>query len=67
MWHNVFFGWLGKVLVLKYGGPRLYAKVKYLVLGMILGEVMAVIGWNVFAAIRGYLGLTYQVCDILPK
>ena len=67
MWHNVFFGWLAKVLVLKYGGPRLYAKAKHAVIGLIMGEVVAVIAWNLFAAMRAVMGMTYYRVEILPK
>ena len=67
MWHNVFFGWLAKVLVLKYGGSRLYTKVKNAFIGLIMGEVVAVMAWNLFAAIRGFMGLMYYRPEILPK
>jgi hypothetical protein len=67
MWHNVFFGWLAKVLVLKYGGSRIYAKAKHAFLGLIVGEVVAVMAWNLFAAIRGFMGMIYFPPEILPK
>jgi len=67
MWHNVFFGWLAKLLVLKYGGSRLYSKAKNAFIGLIMGEVVAVIVWNLFAAIRGFMGLMYYRPEILPK
>jgi hypothetical protein len=67
MWHNVFLGWLLKVLVLKYGGPDLYRKVSKAVIGVIVGEILALIGWNLFGAIRAAMGMAYHTTDILPK
>jgi hypothetical protein len=67
MWHNVFFGWLAKVLLLKYGGSRLYTKAKNAVIGLIVGEVAAVMAWNLFAGIRAFMGMVYYRPDILPK
>ena len=67
MWHNVFFGWLAKVLVLKYGGSRIYTKVKNAFIGLIMGEVVAVMAWNIFAAIRAVMGMVYYRPEILPK
>ena len=38
MGYNAFIAWTLKVVVLKYGGPRLYNTVKPLFLGMIIGQ-----------------------------
>ena len=37
LWFNMFLAWLFKVLVLKYGGVRLYRKTRPFFIGMILG------------------------------
>ena len=37
LWFNVLLSWLFKVIVLKYGGVRLYMKTRPFFLGMILG------------------------------
>jgi hypothetical protein len=67
IWHNVFIGWLAKVLVLKYGGPRLYKKVRNAFIGLVMGEVVAVIVWDLYAGMRAIMGLTYFPVEILPK
>ena len=38
-WSSMCLGWLLKLLILRYGGARLYHKLRPLFLGMVLGEV----------------------------
>ena len=40
MWFSVFVAWLIKVLILKYGGTRLYSHMRPMFLGLILGELV---------------------------
>jgi hypothetical protein len=43
-WFPCFVAWLLKVLILRYGGMRLYARARPFFLGMVLGEfTMAVL------------------------
>ena len=44
-WISVMFGWLIKVLILRYGGARLYRQAQPLFLGLIVGEVIAAVFW----------------------
>jgi hypothetical protein len=67
MWHNVFFGWLAKVLVLKYGGSKLYTKIKIAFIGLVMGEVLALVAWNTFSGVRALMGMDYFRVEILPK
>ena len=45
----------------------IYTKVKNAFIGLIMGEVVAVMAWNIFAAIRAFLGMVYYRPEILPK
>lgn len=38
LWFSIFVGWLLKSFILRYGGRRLYVRVRPLFLGLILGE-----------------------------
>jgi hypothetical protein len=56
MWLSVFVAWLIKSLILKYGGSRLYAFMKPMFLGLILGELVVGGFWVVvdyFTGMRG--------------
>jgi hypothetical protein len=40
LWYPFFLGWLCNHLVLHYGGTSLYNKVRYLFIGLILGDFL---------------------------
>jgi len=42
-WFSIFLGWLFKTLVTKYGNKEVYAKVRGLFLGVIVGELIIVV------------------------
>jgi hypothetical protein len=65
-WASVFFGWLLKALVLKYGGAGLYRRARPFFIGVIMGEVIAAIFWVLEPAIRALLGLEYVPVQIQP-
>lgn len=66
VWFNVFLGWLAKVLMLRYGGARLYTSARPFFIGLIMGEVAAVAFWVIVSGARGMAGLPYEIVDILP-
>ena len=65
-WVSVFFGWLAKVLVLKYGGARLYRKARPMVAGLIMGEVLAAVFWAIVPVVLVLLDKPYMVVKIQP-
>jgi len=66
VWFSVLLGWLIKVLVVRYGGARAYRTVRTLFMGLIIGEVVAVVFWVSVAGIVAALGYEYKVVSILP-
>jgi len=66
VWVSVFLGWLAKVLILRYGGARLYRRAQATFIGLILGEVFAMAFWTSTTAFLAACGRPYQVVEILP-
>jgi hypothetical protein len=66
MWFSILVGWLAKVVVLRLGGSKLYTDAKPFVLGLIVGESMAIGFWMLLAMILSALGIPYQTIRVLP-
>jgi len=66
IWQNVFFGWLIKNLLLKYGGSRAYTSAKPFFIGAVVGELLALFLWSGLAAVLALKGLEYHSVTILP-
>ena len=62
VWISVFIAWLSKLIILKYGGPRLFTKVRPFFLGLIAGQFVVMGVWLIidhFTGMKGnQLGLT---------
>ena len=58
LWVNMFIAWLIKVLVLKYGGVRLYLKTRPFFMGMILGYFTP---GGFYLIIDHFTGMTWNV------
>ena len=62
LWFSIFVGWLGKTLILRYGGTRAYTRARPFFLGLVLGEYTAAFLWLLIdgmAGVRGFsIGLT---------
>ena len=54
-----FLGWVIKVLVTKYGGTRLYGRLKPLMIGLIAGEILG-------AVLPCIVGAIYYACTGEP-
>ncbi|WFS62934.1 hypothetical protein LF599_01865 [Pseudodesulfovibrio thermohalotolerans] len=58
LWYPFFLGWLCNHLVLHYGGTRLYNKVRFLFIGLILGDFLM---GGVYAVIGMFSNQAYSV------
>ena len=58
-WPSMFLGWLIKVLLLRYGGSRLYRRARGFFLGLIAGEVLAAVFWFLMAWMLAMQGKPY--------
>ena len=56
VWVNVFLAWLIKFIVLKYGGPRLFARSRPLFLGLITGQFVVAGVWLIIDYFTGMVG-----------
>ena len=56
IWPSVFFAWLCKALILKYGGARLYVRLRPLFLGMVLGSFGTAGIWLIIDLCTGMTG-----------
>lgn len=65
-WVSIFLGWLLKVLILRYGGVRVYRAAQPAILGLIMGEVFAAVVWGIEPVLRLAAGHTYVVLPIQP-
>jgi len=50
-WSHYFMAWLAKVIVLRYGGMRLYRRSLPLVMGVILGDIVSQTVWSLGASL----------------
>jgi hypothetical protein len=64
---SIFLGWFLKVLILRYGGARIYRGAQPFFLGLIIGEVVAAIVWSIVPGVLGgLLGLPYEELKVQP-
>lgn len=66
LWFSVLIGWLAKVMIVKFGGARLYQNAKPFFLGIIIGEAIAAGGWMLVGIVLSSLGVTYYPIHVLP-
>lgn len=56
VWFSVFLAWLVKVLVLKYGGPRIFKTTRFFFLGLVLGQFVIAGVWLLVDLVTGMRG-----------
>ena len=66
VWMSVAAGWLLRVVLILFGGVRLYRKLRPLFIGLIVGEVLAAIVWFSVSGILAFYGQPYKIVSILP-
>jgi hypothetical protein len=47
LWFSLFLGWLFKLLTIRYGGLRGYVRFRPLFLGIIMGDVLGAVLWQI--------------------
>jgi len=58
LWFSIFLAWLLKLLVMKYGGPKLFRRSRPFFLGLILGQFSIAGFWLI---IDFFTGMTDNV------
>lgn len=53
LWFSMLLGWLVKMVILKYGGLRMYRKARPVLLGLVLGDCIVGGIWSIVAMIVG--------------
>lgn len=66
VWVSVMVGWLLRIVLIFFGGARLYRRLHPLFVGLIIGEVFSAIAWFSISGILALFGRSYQVVSILP-
>jgi len=56
LWFSVLLAWILKTRILKYGGPKLYMKLRPIFLGLLLGQYTGAAVWIIIDAITGTVG-----------
>jgi hypothetical protein len=58
LWFSIFLAWLIKLVAMKYGGPRLYRRMRPFFLGLILGQFAIAGAWLI---VDYFTGMTDNV------
>lgn len=66
VWFSLFLGWLGKSLLIRFGGSSLYRSAMPACVGLIVGEIIAAAFWVVFTAISAIVTGACTPAPILP-
>ncbi len=67
-WFSVLVGWSAKCLVLRYGGPQLYQRMRPLAIGLIVGEALASVLFMVLTILLHLCGVDFATHpSFLPR
>ena len=66
VWMSVAVGWLLRVVLITFGGARLYRRLRSTFIGLIIGEAFAAILWFSVSGILALSGQPYRIVAILP-
>jgi len=59
-WFSIFIGWLSKALIVRFGGPTLFAAAKPVFLGLIIGETAGGAFWFLANVLLYSFGVPYH-------
>jgi hypothetical protein len=65
-WASVLIGWVLKTLIVKWGGSRLYQRMRPVFLGLIVGEILAAVFWTGVSTIFAMMGEPYVTVTTAP-
>jgi hypothetical protein len=66
IWPNIFLGWLIRNLLIQGGGTKAYTAARPFFIGLLMGELLAVLLWSGIAGVLALNGLEYHSVNILP-
>ena len=66
LWLSIFVGWLCKIGIVKYGGPKMYEAAKPFFVGLIVGESAAAGFWLIVTIVLSALDVPYSAINIMP-
>jgi hypothetical protein len=65
-WFSLMLGWLAKVLIVRFGGARLYQRAKPFFIGLIFGEALVSGFWLVINLLLAANGKNFENVQFLP-
>jgi hypothetical protein len=66
LWFSIMIGWICKVLIVRFGGAKMYMDARPFFIGLIVGESIAAGGWLLVGVLLSSLDLPYAPVRIMP-
>jgi hypothetical protein len=67
IWTSIFIGWLLRVVMVGFGGARLYAGARPVFIGFIVADLFAAVFWAAVSAVLWWNGMEFRSLLILPS